>query len=109
MLLVALAFRALIPVGFMPSAHQPLTLEICRAGFLSYLETTAPAPQHLPGSSDSGYCPYGTAPAAGLIPHLPVLLPSWTAASVAVIAFEPGRTEFRWHRSHPARGPPSLS
>jgi hypothetical protein len=36
-LLVALAFRALVPAGFMPAANHPFSLEICPDGFPAQL------------------------------------------------------------------------
>jgi hypothetical protein len=49
-LLVALAVRALIPAGFMPSADQPFTLQICPDGFpaqfLHRAETGIPSSEH---------------------------------------------------------------
>jgi hypothetical protein len=36
-LLVAVAFRALIPVGFMPSGERPFTLELCPDWFPAHL------------------------------------------------------------------------
>jgi hypothetical protein len=36
-LLIALAFRALVPTGFMPAAGQAFTLEICPDGFPAQL------------------------------------------------------------------------
>lgn len=104
-LLVALGFRALIPAGFMPSATRPLTLEICRAGFLATLDDRTPA-QHPPGSSQNDQCPFGAAPAAGPIAAASVLPPAGPAVALPTIRFETLHLGARVDRAHPARGPP---
>src|SRR5580692_678018 len=63
LLLVALLFRAYVPVGFMPASGTPFLLELCPATYQS------PMPAH-PGHHHSGThthfenCPFGSAPAA---------------------------------------------
>jgi hypothetical protein len=106
-LLVALAFRALIPVGFMPSAERPLTLEICHAGSLS-----APGVQHQgpqpAGSSRLEHCPFGAAPSVGLLPHTSAPVPAGAIQSPSAAAVESLRYVARLERAHPARAPPRL-
>jgi hypothetical protein len=104
-LLMALAFRALMPVGFMPSVDRPLTLEICRAGFLAPIDLHDPA-RHPFDSSHFEHCPFGTAPAAGPVSQTPLLLPSWSIVPPSAAIFEPLRYVARLERAHPARGPP---
>src|SRR6267143_4821083 len=78
-LLVALALRALIPVGFMPASGNLFSLTICRADF--------PAPS-LPQDSDRHpvnpprieHCAFGNAPAAGPAVEAARVMPSSVTA-----------------------------
>jgi hypothetical protein len=106
-LLVALAFRALIPVGFMPSADRPLTLEICHAGLLMAPDAQHQGP-HPAGSSQLEHCPFGAAPSAGLLPHTSAPVLAGSSPSPSATAVEQWRYIARLHRAHPARGPPRL-
>jgi hypothetical protein len=108
LLLVALAFRALIPAGFMPSAERPLTLEICHAGSLMALDAQHPVP-HPAGSSHLEHCPFGAAPSLAVLPHLSTPLPAGSSHSPSAAALEPLRYLARLERAHPARGPPRLA
>jgi hypothetical protein len=105
LLLVGLAFRALLPQGFMPSTERPLTLEICRAGYLARLDPTAPA-QHPQGAPRSEFCPFGTAPGAAAIPFVATLPMASTVVAAPAIDFLALRIARRVERAHPARGPP---
>lgn len=74
LLVVALALRALIPVGFMPGGNGQLALQICPEGFPAALlphsghhhdsgdSTSAPGHDHK--SWMQGHCPFGAAAAA---------------------------------------------
>lgn len=105
-LLVALAFRALIPVGFMPATEKPFSLEICHAGFLAHLGPHGLG-QHPDSQSNFDHCPFGSAPATGPISQTTaLLLPSWLIASASAVDFEPLRLGVRHDRAHPPRGPP---
>jgi len=104
-LLVTSGFRALIPSGFMPSADRPLTLELCRAGYLARMDTTAPVP-HPHGASQNEPCPFGAAPSAGLIPATAALPMAAMIVVAPTIGFETLRIARRYDRAHPARGPP---
>src|SRR5208282_3489995 len=104
-LLIVLAFRALIPVGFMPSADRPLTLEICRAGFLAPIDLPDPAqPPSIP--SHFKHSPFGTAPVAGPIAYFAPLqhtlwiLPQLAAPANLLRAAQP------LQRSQQPRAPP---
>jgi hypothetical protein len=105
MLLVTLAFRALIPPGFMPSADRPLGLELCRAGFLARMDPAGPA-QHPHGASQGEHCPFGSAPSAGLIPATAVAPMAATIVAASTIGLDTPRIALRADRAHPARGPP---
>jgi hypothetical protein len=88
-LLIAFAFRALIPQGFMPSADRPFTLQICPDGFPAHLLAAASDPHaahadghhhhHAAGSGDeapahqhsqftSQHCVFAAAAGAALAP-----------------------------------------
>src|SRR3569833_3391223 len=74
LLVVALALRALIPVGFMPSGNGQLALQICPEGFPAallhnsghhhYGHDSSEAPGHAHKSWMQGHCPFGAAAGA---------------------------------------------
>ena len=74
LLLVALLFRAYIPVGFMPASGAPFRLELCPAFGMS-------VPAHHLHHHDSRHhadlqdCPFGSAPAQGPVSNLLVFDP----------------------------------
>jgi len=98
LLLVALAFRALTPAGFMPSGHGPFALMICHAAVIPH--------DHHPGTD---HCPFGAAPAAGPIPELAALTSTPSDSARIDAAFNAQRPCVRRPRAHPPRGPPSSS
>lgn len=108
LLLVALLFRAYIPVGFMPAGGAPFQLELCPAFW-----TTDPARhQHHHDSrhhADLQDCPFGSAPAQGPISTLVFFQPP---AQIPVLEAPPAESQrlvARPSRSHQPRGPPSLA
>jgi Protein of unknown function (DUF2946) len=72
-LLIALAFRALVPAGFMPASDQPFSLEICPDGFppqlLHYGTHHGPgvhhAASHSHNSARSEHCVFAAVAGAG--------------------------------------------
>src|ERR1700712_2317533 len=75
LLVLALALRALIPVGVMPGGNGQLALQICPEGFPAALLHTSghhhhdsryptPAPGHDHKSWMQGHCPFGAAAGA---------------------------------------------
>jgi hypothetical protein len=74
LLVVALALRALIPVGFMPGGNGQLALRICPEGFPAALlhssghhhegHESSERPGHDHKSWMQGHCPYGAAAGA---------------------------------------------
>ena len=108
LLLVALLFRAYVPVGFMPASGTPFLLELCPATYQS------PMPAH-PGHHHSGThthfenCPFGSAPAAGPIAHIVAFAPPAPVVSQPLVAFEPLHFSVQLPRAHQPRGPPSLA
>jgi hypothetical protein len=100
-LLVALALRALVPVGFMPASDRPFALEICPDGFppqlLHYGMFHGHGMHHFGGAShshDAGrseHCVFAAVASAGpathpLIVHLPLgpsLVPLFDTAGSA--------------------------
>jgi DUF2946 family protein len=72
LLVVALALRALIPVGFMPSGNGQLALQICPEGFPAFLLHASGHHHHdgsrVPGHDHKswmqGHCPFGVAAGA---------------------------------------------
>jgi hypothetical protein len=105
LLLLALLFRAYIPVGFMPASGAPFLLKVCPMGMQGTMDEHLPMGGHTHGEE----CPFGCASvAAGPVPH--------------TIAYEPGRLVVahstalhaaeaiaRRERAHPPRGPPTLA
>jgi hypothetical protein len=72
LLVVALALRALIPVGFMPGGNGHLALQICPEGFPAFLlhnpghhhhegHDSSQVPGHDHKSWMQGHCPFGAA------------------------------------------------
>ena len=75
LLVLALALRALIPVGFMPSGNGQLALQICPEGFPATLlhnsghhhhdsRDSSPVTGHDHKSWMQGHCPFGAAAGA---------------------------------------------
>ena len=117
LLVVALALRALIPVGFMPSGNGQLALQICPEGFPAALLHTAghhhhdhDSPQgsgHDHKSWMQGHCPFGAAagaPAACQSMLVSVALES--AAPLPDVAIVAAVLDFRFLVAQP-RAPPS--
>ncbi|MHB8478099.1 MAG: hypothetical protein ACYDBZ_17625 [Steroidobacteraceae bacterium] len=108
LLLVALLFRAYVPVGFMPASGAPFLLELCPATY------PVPMPAHS-GHHHSGThshfenCPFGSAPAAGPISHIVAFEPPAAIVSQPLVAFEPPRPGLDLPRAHQPRGPPTLA
>ena len=65
-LLVALALRALIPVGFMPASGEGFSLTICRADFPAPSASQDPG-RHPGNAPHIEHCAFGNAPAGGPI------------------------------------------
>lgn len=124
-LLVALALRALVPVGFMPSADEPFSLQICPDGFPAQLlhhqhgshhehavaqgrrgdDSVGGAHQH--GPSGSEHCLFAAAAGIGPVPHTITLAVSLDSSTTAPGASLPAPfTHVRYRISQP-RGPPS--
>jgi len=106
LLLVALAFRALIPVGFMPAADGAFSLQICRAGFLASID---PAVQHAPPGQPSHFehCLFGSAPATGPVANVPALHIAGPTALPPAGDFTTLRPGARLDAAHQPRAPPS--
>jgi Protein of unknown function (DUF2946) len=112
LLLVAVAFRALIPVGFMPSAERPFSLEICHAGTLALPAATSGGSDHsVPHdhSSHFEHCPFGSAPGTGPLSSLPQVERTALGAPLSISHFATLRLGVRLDRAHAARAPPVLA
>jgi hypothetical protein len=112
LLLVAIAFRALIPVGFMPSAARPFSLEICHAGTLALPPATSAGSDHsLPPNHSSHFehCPFGAAPGTGPLSSLPQVERTGLSAAPSISHFVTLRLGVRLDRAHAARAPPALA
>jgi hypothetical protein len=107
LLLVALLFRAYIPVGFMPASGAPFQVELCPAYAI-------PIPAHHLHHHDSRHhadpqdCPFGGAPAQGPVSELVVFDPPGQMPFPEAFLAESQRLVARPSRSHQPRGPPSL-
>ena len=108
-LLVAVVFHALIPVGFMPASGKLFSLAICRA------DSPAPsAPQDTdrhPGNPlHTEHCAFGNAPAAGPAMEVARVLPApVTAAEPILLLSEPLRINVGLVRVQQPRGPPRFA
>jgi hypothetical protein len=107
LLLVALAFRALIPAGFMPAADGTFSLQVCRAGFLTSGDALN---QHAPPDQPSHFehCPFGSAPASGPIAHVPAIRLTGLTAFAPIGDYLTLRLSARLERAHQPRAPPRL-
>jgi hypothetical protein len=110
-LLLALALRAYVPVGFMPGG-TPFSLQICPEGFSGSVH--AHHAGHGAGAEHDAHehfahCPFGSVPAAGPLSH---------GIDVAAVAGVAPRAQFffstelrssKLKRAHAARAPPILA
>ncbi len=109
LLLVAVAFRALIPTGFMPSSQRPFSLEICHGG----MDTRADRAEHGIAGPHSTHdpvrlehCPFGAAPAHGPLASLLQVIPAATLTQRSMGPGSPQRALARLRRAQTARAPP---
>jgi hypothetical protein len=106
-LLVALVLRALIPVGFMPSAGAPFSLEICHAGLPKAVLAHHHSGQHQPGSETHfDHCTFGSAPAVGPLAHVPGIAAIPTPVFYLIPVAESERAGTHLLRAQQARAPP---
>jgi hypothetical protein len=106
-LLVALAFRALVPVGFMPAADGSFGLQICHVGLSSALAAHLTG-HHPSGGLRSDHCPFGAAPAGAPVPHTALTMPRFEPVLEQIARLEARVASVRGERAHQPRGPPDL-
>ena len=105
LLLLALLFRAAVPVGFMPSGEGPFALKICPDGLPN---AHAAHLHHGEGHGHFESCPFGSAPAAGPISDdFGIAAPPLAAGELAS-EFLVSVRAVSLSRAHAARAPPSL-
>ena len=107
LLLVALAGRALIPAGFMPSASGPFTVIICHGGIALHEYPTHGSPIHPGDPARSDHCPFGAAPAVGPLSDIAIVRAPPPDTAQTEHAFDSLRPTLQRDRAHPPRGPPS--
>lgn len=106
-LLVVLAFRALVPVGFMPATDGSFSLRICHVGLSGAL--FAHLRGHHPGDSvKSDHCSFAAVPAAAPVPQLMPLAPVFVTALERIARLEAHAVSVRAAHAHQARAPPAL-
>ena len=107
-LLVAVVFHALIPVGFMPASGKPFSLKICGADFPA---PSPPGTDRHPGHPPRvEHCAFGSAPPAGPAMAVAKILPTpVTAGEPILLLAEPLRTHVALVRVQQPRGPPRLA
>jgi len=108
-LLVALALRALIPVGFMPASGEGFSLTICRVDFPA---PSAPQdPGRHPGNAPHiEHCAFGNAPAGGPAMEVARVLPTpITAGGPILLLSEPLLINVGLVRVQQPRGPPRFA
>jgi hypothetical protein len=125
-LLFAFALRALVPVGFMPSAERPFSFEVCPDGLPVAVVAALPAAHaghhhhsqkpddssghagHNHGSAHADRCPFAMG-AAAPTPHVA----PWTAlaapAAPLARAVAADASAGARYRAQQPRGPPSLA
>jgi hypothetical protein len=106
LLLLALLFRATVPVGFMPSGEGPFALQICPEGMPSGAHA-----EHLHHGANHGHfehCPFGSVPGAGPVSHAFGIAALPPAAPEVVSEFSAPHLAIRLERAHAARAPPAL-
>jgi hypothetical protein len=119
LLLVAVAVRALIPAGFMPSAERPFSFQICPDGFPAQLLHGAHA-GHDPllhsghGSHDHGaaraeHCVFAAAAGVGPAPHPELLLTALQTQPAPQLHAPSPVPELTRYRVQQPRAPPTLS
>jgi hypothetical protein len=117
LLVVALALRALIPVGFMPGGNGQLALQICPEGFPAALlhgsghhhegRETSESPGHDHKSWMQGHCPYGAAAGApAACQSLIVTVDLIPAAALPDLEVAAAALDFRFLVAQP-RAPPT--
>lgn len=106
-LLVALAFRALVPVGFMPATDGSFGLQICHVGLSSALAAHLTG-HHPSGGLRSDHCPFGAAPAGAPVPHMAPTMPRFEPVLERIACFAARAVKVRAERAHQPRGPPAL-
>jgi len=108
-LLVALVFHALIPVGFMPASGKLFSLTLCH-GDIPAPASPQDAAKHPGNPSHTQHCAFGNAPAAGPAMELArVLLIAVTASEPTLLFSEPLRINVALVRVQQPRGPPRLA
>jgi hypothetical protein len=110
LLLVALLFRAYVPIGFMPASGTPFLLELCADAAPMPMSMPMPAHHHHhSGTSHNQFqsCPFGSAPVAGPIAHLIGFAPPAPSVPQTILTFESPRISARLERAHQPRGPPT--
>jgi hypothetical protein len=107
-LLVALAFRAIVPVGFMPASGSIFALEICGDQLPAH---SASHHSHDQSGAHAHFarCPFGSAPAAGPISQIAAVAPTALPTAVPVVDFDELRLGVRPDRAHRSRAPPHLA
>jgi hypothetical protein len=111
-LLFVLLLRAYVPLGYMPSAGAPWSLEICPEGMAvgvmahHHHEQDGSAPDT---HGHFAHCPFGAVPGAGPVSHLPGITPAAAPAFATRDDFTPTFWSSSQARSHRARAPPPAS
>jgi hypothetical protein len=104
-LMLALLFRAAVPVGFMPSGEGPFALKICPDGLPNAHSAHL---HHGDGHGHFDSCPFGSVPAAGPISHDLGVAALPLAVGEVASEFLVSIRAVRLSRAHAARAPPSL-
>jgi hypothetical protein len=103
LLLLVLAARALVPVGFMPASDGSAELTLCPAGMV--MPAGSPMADH-GGHFQTDRCPFGSAPFAAPITAIAVIPFLAAAISLPLPSLSPVVVVTRAARGNPPRGPP---
>jgi hypothetical protein len=107
-LLVALVFHALIPVGFMPERGKLFSLSLCRPDFPA--PSTQDSDRHPGNPPRVEHCAFGNAPTAGPATAVArVLLVPVSAVEPILLFAEPLRINVALIRVQQPRGPPRFA
>ncbi len=107
LLLLVLMARALVPVGFMPAADRSAQLILCPDGMLMPAHDGSGAPAFGQSHLHADHCPFGAAPFAAPLSHVPVHPVLADAIRPFACVPAPWIAGTRASRAHQPRAPPA--
>jgi hypothetical protein len=102
--LLTLAFSALIPAGFMPATDGSLSLQVCHSGLPDVPDSHSPAEHH----AHDHFCPFGALPGTAPVAQGVVFQHAPLAHRGVVAELALPARDARREPAHPSTGPPAL-